>query len=352
MSQNATRDGLDITAGERMQQKTQIVFTQHLAIYCLLLSVAVTGCSDHKAQVSEQKKSGQVANAIEQTSALANVTEEQQAEVPLDVPMVPDESIVRELKGVGLKEAASIDRTGQVSSPNPTSVESVAVASTSSEQAKTVVIAKPPAPLMPVEVDSPPVAVVTDQKLDSKPKLDSQPKPAESVDEQLARMRAKLLGLPEPTGEPETPREIKLLIPENNFDIDPKHKALRITFDDIDLLKVLNMEPVPKDADQHMPKWLSDLNGQRIILRGWMYPAGRSDGIERFMFVRDSGLCCFGSNPKIYDKLAVTMRDGVTTKYIQGRAFDVVATLRIEADILDDELFFLYHLDDSIVIDE
>ncbi len=147
------------------------------------------------------------------------------------------------------------------------------------------------------------------------------------------------------------PLPIKLLIPHKEFAREGAEKALRVTFDDIDLLKVLNMEPVPTNVMDSLPDWLKGLDGQRIILRGWMYPAGRQDGISSFMFVRDNGICCFSREPKVYDKLGVVMRKGTTTHYIQGRPFDVVGTLSIEPDIQDDEVFFLYTLSDVVVIE-
>jgi hypothetical protein len=71
------------------------------------------------------------------------------------------------------------------------------------------------------------------------------------------------------------------------------------------------------------------------------------------MFVRDNGICCFGRSPKVYDKIAVKMRPGKTTRYIQGRPFDVVGTLSIEPDIEggDEGLWWLYQIDDALVIE-
>lgn len=150
---------------------------------------------------------------------------------------------------------------------------------------------------------------------------------------------------------PGVPHEIKLLIPHKEFVAEGPEQALRVTFDDIDLLKVLNMEPVPPNAVDYLPAWLKDLDGKRIILRGWMFPSGRQEGITRFMFVRDNGICCFGREPKVYDKLAVTLRNGQSTRYIQGRPFDVVGTLTIEPDVEGDDIFWLYHLEDALVIE-
>ncbi|WP_437188250.1 hypothetical protein SH668x_001687 [Planctomicrobium sp. SH668] len=146
------------------------------------------------------------------------------------------------------------------------------------------------------------------------------------------------------------PNEIKILVPEREFTTEGD--ALRVTFDDLDLLKVCNMEPVPPDVMDHLPEWLRNLNGKKIILRGWMFPSGRQEGISSFMFVRDNGICCFGRDPKVYDKLGTMMQSGKTTSYIANRPFDVIATLIIEPEIegTDEGLWWLYRLEDAQVV--
>lgn len=182
-----------------------------------------------------------------------------------------------------------------------------------------------------------------------------------SVQAEMERKkRAALLGLGSET-EPAEPREIKLLVESREFSKEESHAALRVTFDDIDLLKVLNMEPVPVNAQDYLPDWLTALDGQRIILRGWMYPNEKSEGIKGFVFVRDNQICCFGREAKVYDKLTVRLKSGETTKYIEGRPFDVVGILRIDPWIepnrnrktgeLVDVLEMLYHLEEATVID-
>ena len=125
-----------------------------------------------------------------------------------------------------------------------------------------------------------------------------------------------------------------------------------MTFDDFDLLKVLNMDPVPLDAERHFPDWLKGLDQKTVRLRGWMYPPAISEGIEQFLFVRDSGLCCFGAKPRVYDKVGVTLKEGTSTNHINGRPFDVVGKLSIHGEAEDGELRWLYMLNDAEVIDK
>lgn len=153
----------------------------------------------------------------------------------------------------------------------------------------------------------------------------------------------------EPTA---APRKVEILIPEKSFRTDGASKALRVSYDDLDLLKVLNMEPVTIDAIDHMPAWLKGLNGQRIKIRGYMFPTFETEGIERFVLARDNQICCFGRDPKVYDLVQVDLKAGKTTRYIPAtRAFDVVGRLKLEMLAADDKPFGLYFLEDAEVID-
>jgi hypothetical protein len=145
-------------------------------------------------------------------------------------------------------------------------------------------------------------------------------------------------------------REIKLLVKAPSFR--KEEGAYRVSYDDIDLLKTLNMEPVPPDAVSYFPEWLSNLDGKRIRIRGFMYPTFRQTGIDIFVLARDNQICCFGRNPKIYDLITVEMKQGVTTDYILNRPFDVVGTFHIRPDVEDGELFNLYEITDAVVVDK
>lgn len=127
--------------------------------------------------------------------------------------------------------------------------------------------------------------------------------------------------------------------------------ALRVNFDDLDLLKLIKMDPVTPDCVEKMPEWLKDLGGKKIRIRGYMKPSTTVSGIPQFVFVRSTDLCCFGPKGKVYHLIAVTLKNGMTTDYISLTPFDVVGTFRIEIVQLDDGLIFLlYHIDDAAII--
>ncbi len=153
-----------------------------------------------------------------------------------------------------------------------------------------------------------------------------------------------------PSAKPAVPRQVELLVKSREFRPEGAQKALRVNFDDLDLLKVLNMDPVSADAVGLMPGWLRGLDGQTIRLRGFMFPTFESTGIERFVLARDAEKCCFGPNAKVYDLIAVEMRAGKTCDYIHLRPFDVVGKLRIEMQADDDLVLGLYRLEDAEIV--
>lgn len=145
-------------------------------------------------------------------------------------------------------------------------------------------------------------------------------------------------------------RKMQLLIPEKTFKVEGPEGAIRVSFDDVDLLKVLNVDPVPVDIEKDLPSWLSGLHGKTVRIRGWMFPPDFESGLKGFLFVRDNEICCFGRKPLVYDKFPVKMRPGVTTHYISGRPFDVVGRMVVKSRIEAGELFWLYLIEDAVVI--
>jgi len=162
-----------------------------------------------------------------------------------------------------------------------------------------------------------------------------------------------------PNGKPvETPAEerpdsealpITLLIPHRQFR--KEGNAIRASFDDIDLLKILNMAPVPTDAADHFPDWLQALDGEHVRVRGYMRPGFEAEDITEFLFVRDNGACCYGPRPKIYDMIAVELKDGQSTDWIEDTPFDVEGTFRIESHVDEVELYGLFFIDDGVIIE-
>ena len=146
------------------------------------------------------------------------------------------------------------------------------------------------------------------------------------------------------------PRTIQLLIPSKRFRKERPSNALRVSYDDIDLLKVLNMEPVPADAVSHFPDWLRQLDGQVVRIRGYMYPTFEATGLTSFTLARDNGICCFVRQPKIYDIISVSLAPGEVSDYIANRPFDVEGVFRIDPGADQTDLSRLYRIEQAKVL--
>lgn len=148
------------------------------------------------------------------------------------------------------------------------------------------------------------------------------------------------------------PRKMQLLVKERTFQIEGPDDAVRVGYDDLDLLKVLNVDKTTPGIDRHFPAWLKGLSGQRVRIRGFMVPPGQESDLPFFVLARDTGVCCFGPNPTPYYLIAVTMREGTTADYIPNRPFDVAGRFKIELSILEDgTVAGLYFIEDAQVVD-
>ena len=135
------------------------------------------------------------------------------------------------------------------------------------------------------------------------------------------------------------------------FAVEGPEGALRVNFDDLDLFKLLKMDPVTSDCIERMPEWLTGLDGKQIRIRGFMKPSSVSDGLPQFLLVRSTDMCCFGPKGKVYHMIAVLLKPPTTTSYIELKPFDVVGRFHIEKVELDPgTVFLLYHLEDAAII--
>jgi hypothetical protein len=50
------------------------------------------------------------------------------------------------------------------------------------------------------------------------------------------------------------------------------------------------------------------LDGQKIFVKGFMYPTRQKEGITEFILAKDNGQCCFGGEPKVTDMILVKMK--------------------------------------------
>lgn len=72
-------------------------------------------------------------------------------------------------------------------------------------------------------------------------------------------------------------------------------------------LSYAELQPLPGDPPTAVPESALAADGRDVLLKGYMYPGKQTHGIRQFLLVRDQGDCCFGGNPKITDRVLVTL---------------------------------------------
>ncbi|MBX3443519.1 MAG: DUF3299 domain-containing protein [Planctomyces sp.] len=70
------------------------------------------------------------------------------------------------------------------------------------------------------------------------------------------------------------------------------------------------------------------LDGQKVFVKGFMYPVEQQRGLKEFLLVKDSGTCCFGGKPELWDMIGVFMSGQASANYYSGRV-SVTGTFRL-----------------------
>jgi hypothetical protein len=98
-----------------------------------------------------------------------------------------------------------------------------------------------------------------------------------------------------------------------------------ITFDDIKL-------DLAKDEaftrDRLTPR-VTELDGGRVRIRGYILPSFQQRGLTQFVLVRDNQECCFGPGAALHDCVVVRMQPGTTADF-SIRPVAVTGAFRVE----------------------
>ncbi len=75
-----------------------------------------------------------------------------------------------------------------------------------------------------------------------------------------------------------------------------------------------DLQPDDK-IDSPVPPAALQLDGQKVFIKGYVYPDGQQGNIQRFVLVPDRGTCCFGGQPKLTDMVEVNIRTDDRIRY-------------------------------------
>lgn len=83
-----------------------------------------------------------------------------------------------------------------------------------------------------------------------------------------------------------------------------------------------------QQGDLKSAEEIQGMEGQKVFLKGFMYPTEQQEGLRSFLLVKDSGQCCFGGKPALEDMITVYMTGTKTAKFYSGRV-SVAGTFRL-----------------------
>ena len=75
---------------------------------------------------------------------------------------------------------------------------------------------------------------------------------------------------------------------------------------------------------------IKQLDGQKVLLKGFMYPEKDTEGIRRFLLVKDSGDCCFGGQPKLTDMVNVVLNKDIPSATLRNGLVSVSGVFRLK----------------------
>lgn len=157
--------------------------------------------------------------------------------------------------------------------------------------------------------------------------------------------------IPSPTHDPVVAKlPWRLLIPNKEFSVIPETDTLRVSFSDLNLKQILDMQKIPVDAVKHFPNWLKLLEGKRIRISGYMSPSHKETNLSVFRLVPVLQIMNFGAPIRADEVIVVLLQKSKTTEYQQNRRFDVEGTFKIAPIVEEGELLELYQLEEAHLI--
>ncbi|MEX2186550.1 MAG: hypothetical protein WD875_07140 [Pirellulales bacterium] len=99
-----------------------------------------------------------------------------------------------------------------------------------------------------------------------------------------------------------------------------------------------------------VPDSAKALDGQKVFIKGFIIPGAQQVGVRTFLLVRDEGSCCFGKDPKITERIQVTLADPAGMTHSPGlHKLAGVFHVRPMPQAVDRPGGVLYHLDEAML---
>jgi hypothetical protein len=109
------------------------------------------------------------------------------------------------------------------------------------------------------------------------------------------------------------------------------------------------LQPDKAVPGEVVPPSVRELDGQKVFIKGFIFPDSQKDGIRQFVLCRDKGDCCFGGDPKLTERILVTLAEPNTIGFSE-KMFKVAGTFHFKPTQAPGTLgAVLYHLDAEYV---
>jgi hypothetical protein len=86
-----------------------------------------------------------------------------------------------------------------------------------------------------------------------------------------------------------------------------------------------------KEGNGPVPDTAKELDGQRVFIKGFVYPGRETTGVKKFVLCRDNGDCCFGGQPKLNDMIQVTLKEPLSLNY-DTTMRNLAGTFRVKSE--------------------
>jgi hypothetical protein len=104
-------------------------------------------------------------------------------------------------------------------------------------------------------------------------------------------------------------------------------------------------KPIVEDGQTRIHPEAKSLDGQKVFIKGYMYPENAKSNLKRFVLCKDTGQCCFGGKPSLTDMIVVEFVNDVRANFRELSLVNVAGTFRAKKVIVGGELTALYQLE-------
>ena len=87
-----------------------------------------------------------------------------------------------------------------------------------------------------------------------------------------------------------------------------------------------------RPQDMPVPSMAIELDGDRVFVKGYVFPGGQKENLKQFVLVPDMGTCCFGGEPKLTDMIEVTLQEPLRVDF-SYRKRKLGGTLKVDSKL-------------------